>query len=271
MQHFTGMSRGQTPRLQHDILNERLSARRPALFPTFAPPVERTAKNSLVQRQKLSDAMPAGWAGYHDGMTDMPQAKAESGGIGRHCSSPEGCSSRRRSGGRGEHAEEGPLRDRRDPAARPRAAEDVRVGDPRRAARAPRSGHAGRGAADVGARQPRRPRARDGGRRELQRRMGIARRADLAHQARAQAPLSHRRLRRLGHRLCGGLQGEALEGRRRGRHPLQPGRRRRRGVQRRRPDVLARRSASGATRRRTARSPSSRACRTASCWRGRGT
>ena len=36
-----------------------------------------------------------------------------------------------------------------------------------------------------------------------------------------------------------GSQGEALEGRRRGRHPLQPGRRRRRGVQRRRPDVLA--------------------------------
>ena len=54
-----------------------------------------------------------------------------------------------------------------------------------------------------------------------------------------QAPLSYRRLGCLGHRLGGRLQGEALEGRRRGRHPLQPGRRRRRGVQRRRPDVLA--------------------------------
>ena len=41
-----------------------------------------------------------------------------------------------------------------------------------------------------------------------------------------------------GHRLGGRLQGQALEGRRRGRRPLQPGRRRRRGVQRRRPDVL---------------------------------
>ena len=52
-------------------------------------------------------------------------------------------------------------------------------------------------------------------------------------------PLPHRRLRRLRHRLGGRLQGEALEGRRRGRRPLQPGRRRRRGVQRRRSDVLA--------------------------------
>ena len=41
-----------------------------------------------------------------------------------------------------------------------------------------------------------------------------------------------------GHRLGGRLQSEALEGRRRGRRPLQPGRRRRRGMQRRRPDVL---------------------------------
>ena len=56
---------------------------------------------------------------------------------------------------------------------------------------------------------------------------------------RAQEPLSHRRLRRVRHHLRGRLQGEALEGRRRGRHPLQPGRRRRRGVQRRRSDVLA--------------------------------
>ena len=52
-------------------------------------------------------------------------------------------------------------------------------------------------------------------------------------------PYPHRRLRRLRHRLGGRRQGEALEGRRRGRRPLQPGRRRRRGVQWRRPDVLA--------------------------------
>ena len=62
------------------------------------------------------------------------------------------------------------------------------------------------------------------------------------------------------------LQGEALEGRRRGHRPLQPGRRRRRGVQWRRPDVLAHRSASGATRRRTAPSRSSAGCsRASSC------
>ena len=66
----------------------------------------------------------------------------------------------------------------------------------------------------------------------------VARQADLAPR-RAQEPLSHRRLRRVRHRLRRRLQGEALEGRRRGRHPLQPGRRRRRGVQRRRSDVLA--------------------------------
>ena len=134
----------------------------------------------------------------------------------------------------------------------------------------PDDGHAGRGAADLGARQPRRARARDGGGRQLQRRVGRARQADLAAR-RPQAPLSHRRLRRVRHRLRRRLQGEALEGRRRGRHPLQPGRRRRRGVQRRRPDVLALASASGATRRRTAPSPSSAACRTASCWSGPST
>ena len=53
------------------------------------------------------------------------------------------------------------------------------------------------------------------------------------------AGLPRRRVRRLGHRLGGRRQGEALESRRPGRGALQPGRRRRRGVQRRRPDVLA--------------------------------
>ncbi len=42
----------------------------------------------------------------------------------------------------------------------------------------------------------------------------------------------------IGHRLGRRLQGDALEGRRRGRDSLQPGRRRRRGMQRRRSDVL---------------------------------
>ena len=63
--------------------------------------------------------------------------------------------------------------------------------------------------------------------------------------------------RRVGHRLGGRLQGEALEGRRRGRRALQSGRRRRRGMQRRRSDVLAVASASGATRRPMARSRNS--------------
>ena len=96
----------------------------------------------------------------------------------------------------------------------------------------------------------------DGRGRQLQRRLGRARPADLALR-RAQGALSHRRLgcRRRG--LGGRRQGEALEGRRRGRHPLQPGRRRRRGMQRRRSRCSRPRSASGATRRRTAPSPSS--------------
>ena len=86
-------------------------------------------------------------------------------------------------------------------------------------------------------RRRRGPGPRDGGGGQLQRRLGGARRADLAAR-RAQAALSRRRLGRFRRRLGGRRQGQALEGRRRGRGPLQPGRRRRRGVQRRRPDVL---------------------------------
>ena len=55
----------------------------------------------------------------------------------------------------------------------------------------------------------------------------------------AQAALSRRRLRCVGHRLGRRLEGEALEAGRRSRHPLQPRRRRRRRVQWRRSDVLA--------------------------------
>ena len=143
-----------------------------------------------------------------------------------------------RQGSVGRSAGQGSLRNRRDSAARSCAEVDVRLGRPQGAARAAGRVDADRGRADLDARQPRRARPRDGGGRQLQRRLGGARRADLAAR-RAQESLSHRRLRRLGHRLGGRLQGQALEGRRRGRRPLQPGRRRRRGMQRRRPDVLA--------------------------------
>ena len=54
-----------------------------------------------------------------------------------------------------------------------------------------------------------------------------------------QESVPHRRLRRLRHRLGGRLEGAALEGRRRGHRPLQSGRRRRRGLQRRRSAAVA--------------------------------
>jgi hypothetical protein len=82
------------------------------------------------------------------------------------------------------------------------------------------------------------PGLRHGGRGELQRRVGLARQAGVAHR-RPQERFSRRGLRRLGRRMGGRRQGEALEGRRRGRRALQPGRRRRRGVQRRRPHAVA--------------------------------
>ena len=133
---------------------------------------------------------------------------------------------------------EGPLRGGRDAAAWPCAGEDACLGDPARAPRRARGRLPARGRGHAAARQPRGAGHGDGGGRELQRRLGGARPADLALR-RAWRRLSHRGLRRLGHRLGRRRQGEALEGRRRGRHPLQPGRRRRRALQRRRPDVLA--------------------------------
>ena len=179
----------------------------------------------------------------------------------RHEHSPSG---RRGAGARGRRigAEEGPLRNRRDPSARPRAGLDVRLGRAQGTARTAGAVDASRGRADLAARQPRRAGARDGRRRQLQRRMGRARRTGLRAR-RAQASFPYRRIGRGGDRLGGRIEGEALEGRRRGRRSLQPGRRRRRGMQRRRPDVL-RRSAFGATRPPTARSRSSAACRIAS-------
>ena len=78
----------------------------------------------------------------------------------------------------------------------------------------------------------------DGRRRQLQRRLGRPRPADLDPR-RAQASVPHRRLRCLGHRLGGRQQGASLEGRRRSHRPLQSGRRRRRGLQRRRSAAVA--------------------------------
>ena len=62
--------------------------------------------------------------------------------------------------------------------------------------------------------------------------------ADLAAR-RAQESVPRRRFRCVGHRLGGRLEGEALEGRRRSHHSLQSGRRRRRGMQWRRPAAVA--------------------------------
>src|SRR5829696_6181334 len=74
---------------------------------------------------------------------------------------------------------EGPLRARRDPAARARPGEDVRLGDPQGAPRSARGGDAGRGGADLADWRRRGARPRDGGGRQLQRRLGGARPAGL--------------------------------------------------------------------------------------------
>ncbi len=167
---------------------------------------------------------------------------------GRHCETDaEGAAGER------------PLCHRRNPAARPRAGKDARLGDPQGAPRSAGNLDADRSAADLDHRRRRGARSRDGGRRQLQRRMGGLGPADFGSR-RSQESVPHRGLRRLRNRLGDRRQGEALEGRRRGHRPLQSGRRRRRGMQRRRSDVFAPRSASGATRRRTARSRNSAAC-----------
>ena len=82
-----------------------------------------------------------------------------------------------------------------------------------------------RGDRGTRARRLRGHRARDGGRRELQQRLGRARQARLGHEVRRPPGVRppHRRLGRLGRRLEGRPRRHALEGRRRGRHPLQPG------------------------------------------------
>ena len=130
------------------------------------------------------------------------------------------------------------LRDRRSSAARTCAGENVRLGDSQGAPRAAGDGDAARSRSDLADRRGRGAGLRHGRRRQLQRHLGWAGPADLAAR-RAQTSFPHRRLRRFGHRLGGRLQGQTLEGRRRSHHPLQSGRRRRRGMQWRRSAIVA--------------------------------
>ena len=117
-------------------------------------------------------------------------------------------------------------------------AQDARLGDPQGAPRPARNLDADRSGADLADRRGRGAGLRDGRRRQLQRRLGRARHADLAAR-RAQESVPCRGLGRRRRGLGDRLQGAALEGRRRGHRPLQSGRRRRRGLQRRRSDAVA--------------------------------
>ena len=157
--------------------------------------------------------------------------------------------------------------------ARRAARDDDRLGDPpgargraegRLPARGDRGARAGRVRGD---------RARDGRGRELQQRLGGARQAGvgvaLRRPPRVRPP--HRRLGRLGRRLEGRRGRHALEARRRGRDPLQPGLLRGRRGARPRPARRAVARRSGATRPPGARSPSSRRSRRSSCCRSRRT
>ena len=109
--------------------------------------------------------------------------------------------------------------------ARRAAQDDDRLGHPPGArGRADRRVPA-RGDRDARARRVRGRRPRHGGRRQLQQRLGGARQAGLGLRLRRPPGVRppHRRLGRLGHRLEGRRGRHALEGRRRGRRPLQPG------------------------------------------------
>ncbi len=124
----------------------------------------------------------------------------------------------------------------------------------------------GRGDRGARAGRVRGHRARDGGRRELQQRLGGARRARVGlrvRRPRARRP-PHRRLGRVRGGMEGRRRGHQLAARRRGRHPLQPGLLRGSRGPRTRPAGRARRRRSGATRRRGAPSPSSPRCRPSS-------
>ena len=116
---------------------------------------------------------------------------------------------------------------------------------------------------DLGARQPRRARSRDGGGRQLQRRLGGARRAGLRRSTCTRIPITSRAPTP---RASSGRSAPRSSA---GRSATRSSSTATRTTATTRNATAAtrcsrRRSASGATRRRTARSPSSAACRTAS-------
>ena len=154
---------------------------------------------------------------------------------------------------------ERPLRHRRNPAARSCARRRCTPGRSARSATARRKVDAARSGADLADRRGRGAGLRDGRRRQLQRRLGRARPSDLAAR-RPQASLPHRRLRRRRRGLGGRLRRCGA-----GRSATRSSSTAIRTTATTRIATAAirccrRRSASGATRRRTARSRSSAAC-----------
>ena len=101
--------------------------------------------------------------------------------------------------------------------------DDDRLGDPPGARGRAEGRLPDRGDRGPRARRVRGDRARDGRRRELQQRLGGARAARLGVPLPPRGGPPHRRLRRLRHRLEGRRGRHAVEARRRGRDPLQPG------------------------------------------------
>jgi hypothetical protein len=135
----------------------------------------------------------------------MPMSRCNSTERFRVAASPDPAETVRR-------AQEGPLRDGRDPSDGSCPAEDVCLGDPPGTPRRTRQGLRGGGCRHLVHRQPRGAGARDGRGRQLQRRLGRSRPADQPLR-RPWRALPHRRVRCGGHRLGRGRQGEELEGR----------------------------------------------------------
>ncbi len=102
---------------------------------------------------------------------------------------------------------QGPLRHRRSPAARACAGEDARLGDPQGAPRPARDLVPARGAADLADRRGRGAGLRDGGGRQLQRRLGRPGRADLAASTSTSTRFTSPGSDAVGHRLGDRLQG----------------------------------------------------------------
>ncbi len=121
------------------------------------------------------------------------------------------------------------------------AGDDGGLGDPPGARGRAQGRLPARGDRGPGARRLRGDRPRDGGRRELQQRLGVARQAGLGVRLRRPPRVRppHRRLRRLRGRLEGRRGRDPLAARRRGRDPLQPGLLRGRRGPRPRPDGRA--------------------------------